>query len=108
MASLGSLAQLIRSKNAGPWKLTVDVMLPDAQTYDRVVSSGVLDADTVSRLFGIEAAKVEIYHYAPANAVKISFPRFRPNGHPEDTDLFGGQQFAPLVDLEVPPARTAR
>jgi hypothetical protein len=107
VATLGSLAQLIRSKNAGPWKLTVDVMLPDIETYERVVSSGVIDQDTVSRLFGIEADKVEIYHYAPAKAIKISFPRFRPNGHPEDTDLFGGQQFAPLVDLEVPPARSA-
>ncbi|MCW4466939.1 DUF4387 domain-containing protein [Glutamicibacter sp. MNS18] len=102
MPTLGSLAQLIRSKNAGPWKLTVDVMLPDVQTYECVVESGVLNAAKISELFGIEASKVEIYHYPPANAIKVSFPRFRPNGHPDDTDLFGGQQFAPLVDLEVP------
>ena len=107
MATLGSLAKLIRSKNAGPWKLTVDVMLPDTETYDRVVSSGIIDQATISRLFGMEPDKVEIYNYAPAKAIKISFPRFRPNGHPEDTDLFGGQQFAPLVDLEVPPAHPA-
>lgn len=107
MATLGSLAQLIRSKNAGPWKLTVDVMLPDAGTYARVVASGVIDRETVSRLFGVDPDKVELYHYAPANAIKVSFPRFRPNGHPQDTDLFGGQQFAPLVDLEIPPLNTS-
>lgn len=105
MVALGSLAQLIRSKNAGPWKLTVDVMLPDPETYQHVVDVDVLNRDTISRLFSVEAELVEIYHYAPANAIKISLPRFRPNGHSEDTDLFGGQQFAPLVDLELPAPR---
>jgi len=102
MATLGSLAQLIRSKNAGPLNLTVDVMLPDQKTYQHVVASEVLNDDTISQLFGVKSELVQIYHYAPANAIKISFPRSRPNGHPEDTDLFGGQQFAPLVDLELP------
>lgn len=102
MATLGSLARLIRSKNAGPWKLTVDIMLPDATTYQHVVATDVINAETVSRLFGVPADGVEIYHYTPANAIKVSFPRVLPNGHPSDSDVFGGQQFAPLVDLDVP------
>ena len=102
MSTLGSLAQLIRSKNAGPWNLTVDIMLPDQKTYNHVVTSGVLNDNVISQLFGVKSDLIEIYHYAPANAIKISFPRTEPNGHPEDTDLFGGQQFAPLVGLELP------
>lgn len=102
MATLGSLARLIRSKNAGPWMLTIDVMLPDAATYQRVVDSGVFTPERMSDFFGAEPRDIAIYHYAPANAVKVSFPRTVPNGHPDDTDLFGGQQFAPLVDLEIP------
>jgi len=105
MATLGSMAQLIRSKNAGPWMLTVDIMFSDAETYRHVVSTGVITAALVEDMFGVPSGQVEIFEYNPANAIKISFPRSRPNGHPLDTDLFGGQQFAPLVDLEIPDLR---
>ena len=53
MTALGSLARLIRSKNAGPWMLTVDVMLPDAATYRRVVDSGVFTPERMSDCFGV-------------------------------------------------------
>jgi hypothetical protein len=102
MPTLGSLAQLIRSKNAGPWNLTVDVMFPEAGTYRHVVDSDVINAEAMGKIFGVTKDDVEIFHYDPANAIKISFPRHYPNGHPQDRDIFGGQQFAPLVDLEVP------
>lgn len=100
--TLGELAKLIRSKNAGPWMMTIDVMLPDAETFEMVVRSGVLSSERVGLLLGIEPEKIDLYEYAPAHTVKISFPRSVPNGHPHDTDIFGGQQFAPLVKLPVP------
>jgi hypothetical protein len=99
---LGKIARLIRSKNAGPWTLTIDVMLPDTRTYEQVVASGVLQAERVGPLLGVDPETIDVYHYAPAHTVKLSFPRRVPNGHPEDTDIFGGQQFAPLVNLMVP------
>ncbi|MFD1211508.1 DUF4387 domain-containing protein [Arthrobacter sp. GCM10027362] len=102
MAALGELAQLIRSKNAGPWTLTVDIMFPDAQTFEHVVASGAVTPAAVGPLLGVDPGLIEMFNYAPANAIKFSFPRQYPNGHPEDTDAFGGQQFAPLVDLEIP------
>lgn len=100
--TLGDIAKLIRSKNAGPWTLTIDVMLQDHDDYQAVIASKVLDASNVARLLGIDPTTIDVYHYAPANAIKLSFPRAVPNGHPEDTDVFGGQQFAPLVNLEIP------
>lgn len=100
--TLGEIAKLIRSKNAGPWTLTLDVMLPDAETFQAVVRSGVLTAENVGPLLGAAPETVEVYDYAPAHTVKISLPRSVPNGHPDDSDVFGGQQFAPLVTLRVP------
>lgn len=102
MATLGELAQLIRSKNAGPWTLTVDIMFPDARTFEHVVASGAVTPATVGPLLGVDSDQIDFFNYAPANAIKFSFPRRYPNGHPQDTDAFGGQQFAPLVDLEIP------
>lgn len=108
MATLGNLAQLIRSKNAGPWTLTVDVMFPDAATFAGVVRANVLTPAVVEHVLGTPADRVRIFHYAPANAIKITVPRTLPNGHPRDTDVFGGQQFAALVDLDVPGVEDSR
>ncbi|WP_404287497.1 DUF4387 domain-containing protein [Glutamicibacter arilaitensis] len=99
---LGELAKLIRSKNAGPWMMTIDVMLADAATFEMVVRSGALTADKVGTLLGVNPADIDLYEYSPAHTIKISFPRRLPNGHPDDTDIFGGQQFAPLVNLPIP------
>lgn len=101
MARLRDLAKLIRSKNAGPFELTFDVMFADRATYDRVVASRVLAVPNVSRLLGVDADSVQLFEYAAANAIKITVPRFAVSGDARDTDLFGGQQFAPLVDLVV-------
>lgn len=102
MATLGSIAKLIRSKNAAPWQLTVDIMLADAETYQRVVDADVITKASMGEMFQLDPEQVQLYLYPPANAIKISFPRHVPNGDPADTDTFGGQQFAPLVDLEIP------
>ncbi len=102
MAQLKDLAKLIRSKNAGPFELTVDIMFADARTFDHVVASGVISAASMSDFFRVDAASVQIFNYAPANAIKVTFPRTVTSGDPADTDLFGGQQFGPLVDLYVP------
>lgn len=99
---LGELAKLIRSKNAGPWMMTIDIMLPDADVFDMVLRSGALVPEKIGPMLGIDSESIELYEYAPAYTVKISFPRKLPNGHPHDTDIFGGQQFAPLVKLQIP------
>lgn len=102
MTRLRDLAKLIRSKNAGPFELTVDVMLPDRATYERVVASGALDTAHAAAAFRTDPDKVQVFNYAPANAVKITVPRFAVSGDPADSDLFGGQQFAPIVDIDIP------
>jgi hypothetical protein len=43
-----------------------------------------------------------VIEYDAANAIKVTIPRAVISGDIEDTDVFGGQQYGPLVDLEVP------
>lgn len=100
--TLGSLAKLIRSKNAGPFVLTVDVMFDDHASFMRIVESGVIDPAGMAATFGVPIRDVQIYVVEPALAIKISFPRQVPSGSIYDSDIFGGQQYAPLVNLEVP------
>lgn len=104
MATLGGLAKLIRSKNAGPFSLTFDIMFEDERTYRRVLRSGVVNKTMFSRLYRVPQDKVLLVHHDAARAIKISIPRPVFSCDLEDGDCYGGQQFGPLVNIEVPNA----
>ena len=102
MKKLYEVAQLIRSKNAGPFIITIDVIFPDRDTLDKVLATGVLDADKVAKLCGVEEEKLKRYYLPLANAVKFSYPRKAPLGDFLDVDLYGCQMHRPVVLLDVP------
>lgn len=102
LAKLWELAKLVRSKNAGPFILTFDVMFDSEENYGRVKHSGVLTREVVSRLYGIPPDDVRFFHCDNALAIKFSIPRRVPSGDLNDGDVFGGQQYAPLLDLDIP------
>lgn len=102
MSSLASLARLIRSKNAGPFVLTFDVMFDDQLTYNRVRNSGLLTRETIAKLYNQDIAKVLFFYCDHALAVKASIPRPVIQGDVGDSDGHGGQQYSPLMDIEIP------
>ncbi|WP_144113835.1 DUF4387 domain-containing protein [Paraburkholderia sp. BCC1886] len=100
------LAEVMRSKNAGPLYLTFDMIFPDAPTYRRVLDSGVLTPELVSALYPVVASDVSIVSFDAANAIKITIPRTGPtSGAPGDRDVYGAQQHEPLIGIRIPPAR---
>jgi Domain of unknown function (DUF4387) len=102
LTTLAQIAKLIRSKNAGPFELTIDVIFGDLETMQWVVGSKVLSAERIADLYRVPVEDIRVFHYEAGLAIKISFPRPIPSGNLGDTDVTGGQQYAPLVDLEVP------
>lgn len=102
MATLGELARLIRSKNAGPFELTFDIMFADRAVFERVRDSGALDRDAVARRYGVSANAVKFFICDNALAFKASIPRPRFQGDILDSDGHGGQQYVPLMDIEIP------
>ena len=102
---LSELAKTIRSKNAGVDKITFDVIFPDRAGYDLVRESGVLSRDAVCRIFGLDAAQISDHvTFEPALAIKFTIYRRISSGSPGDADVFGSQQYGPLLDVEVPDA----
>jgi hypothetical protein len=100
---LSEVAKTIRSKNAGVDKITFDVIFADRNTYDRVRESGVLSREAVCRIFGIAAAQISDHvEFDPASAIKFTIYRRTPSGSPGDADIFGSQQYGPLLNIEVP------
>jgi hypothetical protein len=101
MRTLGEVAKLVRSKNAGPFWLTLDVMFDDVRTYAAVRDGRVVTAEIVARIYRLPVEQVLVFAHDAALAVKVSIPRPQSSGSRHDTDVFGGQQYAPLLDLPV-------
>ena len=101
-AKLGELARVIRSKNAGALQLTLDVMFEDEAVYRRVRDSGALTPRVLGPLYGVSDNEVAVIPFDVAMAIKITVPRAIRSGSPGDTDVYGAQQHAPLLDIEIP------
>lgn len=104
---LRALAALIRSKNAGPFLLTFDIMFSDAAAYRRVTDSGVISPALFAELYDVQPDSVRLFQYEPGLAVKVTIRRPVPSGDPGDSDVFGGQLYPPLCDVLVPGAAEA-
>lgn len=100
---LSSLAKTIRSKNAGVDKITFDVIFREREQYDRVRRSGVLSREAICRIFNVPSSRISDHvEFDPALAIKFTLYRTRSSGSPGDPDIFGSQQYGPLLGVEVP------
>jgi hypothetical protein len=99
--NLGMLASLIRSKNAGPFWITFDLMFDTEADFLRVVKAGVPSKRWIAETYRIPEEEVLLVQLPQARAIKFSFPRPRIQGDPGESDMYSGQQYAPLLDLPV-------
>jgi len=100
---LSELAKTIRSKNAGTDKITFDVIFREKDAYEMVKRARVLTRESVCAILNIAPARItDFVEYDPAYAIKFTILRLRPSGSPGDSDIFGAQQYAPFLDVEVP------
>ena len=100
---LKDLAKTIRSKNAGVNKITFDIIYRERAAYERVKKSGALTRQTMASLYKIPLERIsDFVEYEPAFAIKFTIYRLRPSGSAGDGDIFGAQQYAPLLDLQIP------
>lgn len=102
MALIKDLAKVCKSKNAGPFELTIDIVFDDAEIFHRVKATGVLSPNLFARLYNVPAETVLFTPYDAAFAFKATLPRLVPAGDFGDTDVYGCQQHAPLLDVDLP------
>lgn len=95
-------ATVLRSKNSGPFEITVDALFDDFETYNKIKVSGIINKETVSRLYKIEPESItQIVFFDQALGFKITFARSVSSGSFMDRDVYGAQQHAPMMNLEV-------
>ena len=103
------LVKLARSKNAGPFVVSLDLVFKDSATYDAVRQSGAVNREAIAALYGLPLERVgEVIEYPAANALKVNLYRDRPAGSFGERDLYGSQQGSLLDRLLVPVPKVQR
>ncbi len=98
---LTDIARVVRSKNAGPTTLTLDMMFNDEAGYQQARKSAALAPAAIAALYGLEPSQVEVIPYPPAQAIKIVMDRKVVAGTPGDRDVYGAQQHGPLLGVDL-------
>lgn len=101
MPSLRDVCRNVRSKNAGPFWITVDLFFDGPESYARYADAPAIGAEAVAAMFGVDPARVKRFKVDDLSVVKLSFPRPAPQGGVLERDMHGGQQFVPLLGIEL-------
>lgn len=97
------LAKTIRSKNAGTDRITFDIIFREKENYDLVRNSKAISRESMAELFNIDPDRIsDFVEFDPAYAIKFTIKRLQPSGSPGDSDIFGCQQYPPLLDIDIP------
>lgn len=99
--TIGDIATFVRSKNAGPFWLTIDIFCDTADAYDTLTTAGVLTPERVAALYHVDATAIRIFRLDDIHALKISFPRPTVQGGTRDRDMHAGQQHVPIMQLAI-------
>ena len=99
---LVDIARVVRSKNAGPGTLTLDLFFETEADFRAAAQAPGLSPEAVAALYGVAEESVRVIPYAPANAIKIAIPRRVLAGSPGDRDVYGAQQHAPILEVDIP------
>ena len=98
---LVDIAGVIRSKNSGPYELTLDIIFNEFEDFEKVRQGGFINEALICSLYNVTPDKVVgIVSFAPAKAIKATIMRALCSGDVGETDVYGAQQHAPLLGLE--------
>ena len=94
-------ALVCRSKNAGPFQVTIDLMFNTVEEFDQVLASPNFTVAKIAAMYGVDPEKIAIKPFKRIMTIKVVLPRISPSGSALDTDVYGSQQHFPLGNLEI-------
>ena len=100
--TIGDLALEVRSKNAGPFWVTMELFMRDEDGYRIAADESFLNEDVIAGLYAVTPETIQLFRIPSLNVVKISFPRPVSQGSLRDRDMHAGQHHVPLALLRVP------
>lgn len=101
MAKLKQVCRHVRSKQAGPFWVTIDLFFDGPENFRRYHDSPALSPELFQRLYGADPALVKRIPVENLSVLKISYPRATPQGGMVERDMHAGQQYVRLLDIEL-------
>jgi len=101
MPKVSEVCRYVRSKNAGPFWITLDLMFKDRESFDHYAYSPALNAGAIAGLYGVDEKLIKHFPVVDLLVLKISYPRHTPQGGALERDMHGGQQYVRLLDVAV-------
>lgn len=98
---LYDIALVCRSKNAGPFQVTIDLMFDSEEKYRKVLASPNFTVGKIAELYQVPPAMIAVKPFDRILTVKVVLPRNCSSGSPLDSDVYGSQQHFPLGSLEI-------
>ena len=101
MTKLADITNIIRSKNSGPYELTIDIMFKSLEDFENICNKKIINEDLICKLYKINKEDIiNIIEFNPASAIKITIKRPTASGDLGESDVYGAQQHAPLLSVE--------
>lgn len=97
------LACTIRSKNAGSFFITLEIIFDDWEIYKKVKESNSISPLSIAKAYGVSPDQIlDFCYYDPGMGIKAIIRRKKPSGGPGESDVYGCQQYVPLFGITVP------
>jgi hypothetical protein len=103
--TVGDVAELVRSKNAGPFWQTFDIFCGDDAAYAELAAADVITPQRIGASYDVDPDVVLVFRMPNIRVIKVSIPRPVSSGSVLDRDVHAGQQHVPLMLLPVCPTR---
>lgn len=101
MSTIAQTAKYVRSKNAGPFWITIDIFFDTEDDYKKAKLSENLNQTLIAFTYGVKEELVKQFYLDDLHVVKISIPRLCPQGGAKERDMHAGQQYLEILDLEL-------
>jgi len=101
MATVKELSKYVRSKNAGPFWVTMEIFCDNKENYEKIKNSPNITKKKVAELYNVNPALVKKFDIDSIMVIKFSYPRPVPSGYRYENDMHSGQQYIRLAEIEV-------
>jgi hypothetical protein len=101
MVKVRDVCRHVRSKNAGPFWVTVDLFFDGPENFEKYAMSESLGPKLFEALYQTDPQLVKRIPVESLHMVKISYPRPHPQGWMGERDMHQGQSFARLLGIEI-------
>jgi hypothetical protein len=101
MATIGETAKYVRSKNAGPFWITIDIFCETSEAFEQFKNSKKITPEVIAKIYGVSVSQIKSFFLPDLMVVKFSFPRLKPQGDRYEQDMHGGQQYVRILNLEL-------